>query len=179
MLHDHHEIVRNDDIKRLYVAAFLGNAGDLTQLLNENIDLLEDVLLTRADTPLHIVARFGHLNFVRTVLIHKPSLAWELNHDGFSAMHERKLLQPGTADDHQVQQKHEMLIAATLIMSLAIFLFGSSWTQQTYCQLDKKQLRLDQESMLFHLQVMFNLFGVVSAAYVIILVLTGIEKWET
>ncbi|KAL5866181.1 hypothetical protein ACOSQ3_003695 [Xanthoceras sorbifolium] len=81
----HHEIARND-IKRLYIAALLGSAGDLTRLLSENIDLLEDVLLTRADTPLHIAARFGHLDFVRVVLSHKPSLAWELDQDGFSAM---------------------------------------------------------------------------------------------
>ncbi|KAI9180044.1 hypothetical protein LWI28_000548 [Acer negundo] len=86
MLHDHQEIERNDDIKRLYTAALLGNAGELTQLLNENIDLLEDVLLTRADTPLHIAARLGHLNFVRTILIHKPSLAWELGQEGFTVM---------------------------------------------------------------------------------------------
>ncbi|KAK1559515.1 hypothetical protein Q3G72_015302 [Acer saccharum] len=299
MLHDHQEIARNDDIKRLYTAALLGNAGELTQLLNENIDLLEDVLLTRADTPLHIAARLGHLNFVRTILIHKPSLAWELDQNGFTAMnlasenghitivkellacdpllyklkdrdgktllhcaaihgrleilhelltnfvdcvgqvtargetalhlalknnqeeafsmlmdwikqthnqrllywkdksgntvlnlvrsknmYEKKLQMQQTqtkkysgTHDHQEQQKHKMLTAATLIMSLAIFLLGSSWTQQT-CQLDKKHLRLDQEySMLFHLQVMFNLFGVVSAAYVIILVLTtGLEN---
>ncbi|KAJ4835563.1 hypothetical protein Tsubulata_042452 [Turnera subulata] len=78
----------NDRQKRLYEAAVNGDVQSLNQLVKEDQLILARVSLTSFDeTPLHIAAMLGHLDFARALLHHRPDLAAELNSQGSSPLH--------------------------------------------------------------------------------------------
>ncbi|KAK6947509.1 PGG domain, partial [Dillenia turbinata] len=74
----------------LFKAARDGNVESLLRLLESDPLILDRVATHCADTPLHIAAMLGHLDFVRELIRCKDNAkeyAKELNQDGFSAMH--------------------------------------------------------------------------------------------
>ncbi|KAL5724049.1 hypothetical protein ACHQM5_007359 [Ranunculus cassubicifolius] len=73
--------------RRLFEASLTGNVSDLHQLLREDPLTLHVVSLSSAETPLHIAAMAGHLDFVKEVIRLKPEFIEELNQDGFSPLH--------------------------------------------------------------------------------------------
>ncbi|KAH7529318.1 hypothetical protein FEM48_Zijuj05G0171700 [Ziziphus jujuba var. spinosa] len=74
--------------ENLKTAAQNGDINMIYKLLGEDpyvLDSIDDV--PYIDTPLHIAASFGHVQFAREIMILKPSFARKLNQDGFSPMH--------------------------------------------------------------------------------------------
>ncbi|KAE8725619.1 putative Ankyrin repeat protein [Hibiscus syriacus] len=72
----------------LRTAARTGNVGDLYRLIREDGNALrrfEDVEFV--DTPLHIAAEQGCIDFAMEIMNLKPSFARKLNQDGWSPMH--------------------------------------------------------------------------------------------
>ena len=58
--------------KRLYEAALAGSATSLLELLREDELILHRALVASiSDTPLHIAAILGHIDFAREILAHK------------------------------------------------------------------------------------------------------------
>ena len=57
----------------LFKAARDGNIEVFLEFLKNDPLILEDVAATTADTPLHIAAMLGHLDFENEVLKHKTS----------------------------------------------------------------------------------------------------------
>ncbi|KAK9273608.1 hypothetical protein L1049_018418 [Liquidambar formosana] len=73
---------------RLSKAALLGDVVALKALLEEDPLILEKVaLLPFAETPLHVAALAGKIDFVKEMISRKPSFARELNQDGFTPLH--------------------------------------------------------------------------------------------
>ncbi|KAF8401044.1 hypothetical protein HHK36_014347 [Tetracentron sinense] len=74
--------------KRLYEASLDGNVPSLNELIKENELILDRISLARfGETPLHIAAMRGHLDFARAILSRKPKLATELDSQGYSPLH--------------------------------------------------------------------------------------------
>lgn len=74
--------------KRLYEASVSGNVYTLNTLIQEDQLILDRVNITCFDeTPLHIAALRGHLDFARALLIRKPQLASELDASRRSPLH--------------------------------------------------------------------------------------------
>ncbi|XP_015883813.4 ankyrin repeat-containing protein BDA1 [Ziziphus jujuba] len=74
--------------ENLKTAAQNGDINKIYKLLGEDpnvLDCIDDVPFI--DTPLHIAASFGHVQFAREIMRLKPSFARKLNQDGFSPMH--------------------------------------------------------------------------------------------
>ncbi|KAI3823127.1 hypothetical protein L1987_04557 [Smallanthus sonchifolius] len=66
--------------KSLFEASLTGNVQALNQLLQKDELILDRVSLTRfSETPLHIAALRGHLDFVKVLLREKPTLAVSLD----------------------------------------------------------------------------------------------------
>ena len=73
---------------RLSQAARLGDLNAFKSLLEEDPFLLEKVALSpSADTPLHIATLAAKPDFAREMILRMPNFAWELNQNGFSALH--------------------------------------------------------------------------------------------
>ena len=96
--------------KRLYEAALAGSATSLLELLHEDALILDRALVSCAsDTPLHIAAILGHVDFAREMLTQKREFAFELNSQGFTPLHlaaakgyieiVKELLQTGSSGD--------------------------------------------------------------------------------
>ncbi|XXG60799.1 hypothetical protein AAC387_Pa04g2623 [Persea americana] len=74
--------------RRLYEAALAGSATSLLELLQKDALVLDWVLVTSVpDTPLHIAAILGHIDFAREILTRKREFAFALNSQGFSPLH--------------------------------------------------------------------------------------------
>ncbi|PHU21092.1 hypothetical protein BC332_12243 [Capsicum chinense] len=77
-----------DTEKRLYQAAVEGDVRVLQELLEQDALLLDRLTLTCfKETPLHIAALRGHIEFVRLILAQNPQLAGELDSRKSSALH--------------------------------------------------------------------------------------------
>ncbi|CAJ2667817.1 unnamed protein product [Trifolium pratense] len=73
---------------RLKAAAQAGNINDLYKVIQDDPSILEDIdLMPFIETPLHIAASLGHLQFATEIMRLKPSFAWKLNPQGFSPIH--------------------------------------------------------------------------------------------
>ncbi|GLJ14762.1 hypothetical protein SUGI_0239440 [Cryptomeria japonica] len=73
--------------KDLFDAWESGDVETIKKLCKENSHVLCDVTF-QGDTPLHIAARKGHLESVKTILSKKPSLAGARNEDNNQPLHE-------------------------------------------------------------------------------------------
>ncbi|KAI3950809.1 hypothetical protein MKW92_005474, partial [Papaver armeniacum] len=75
--------------KRLYEASLSGSVSSLTELLEEDQLILDEVVTGGfyGTTPLHIAAMRSHVDFAVEVLSIKPDLASELDSQGFSPLH--------------------------------------------------------------------------------------------
>ncbi|KAL5558098.1 hypothetical protein UlMin_034309 [Ulmus minor] len=74
--------------QRLNVAAKAGNVDTLYTLINGDKYILEHIdQLPFIDTPLHVAASEGHLDFAMEMMRLKPSYARKLNQDGYSPIH--------------------------------------------------------------------------------------------
>ncbi|WJZ82551.1 hypothetical protein VitviT2T_002302 [Vitis vinifera] len=74
----------------MFKAARDGNVADLFNLLEADPLILERLVTASADTPLHVAAMLGHLDFVKEVIKHKSNVVKyvkELNQQGYSPMH--------------------------------------------------------------------------------------------
>ena len=74
----------------LFKAAKDGGIEALLKLLGSDPLILERVATTTADTPLHVAAMLGHLDFAKEVLKHKTNVVEyvkELNQHGYSSIH--------------------------------------------------------------------------------------------
>ncbi|PRQ45354.1 putative ankyrin repeat-containing domain, PGG domain-containing protein [Rosa chinensis] len=70
---DHHE---DDTTRSLYEAAVAGSVSSLIRLIQKDPLILNKVSLTHfSETPLHISALLGHLDFTKALLIHNSRLA--------------------------------------------------------------------------------------------------------
>ncbi|KAF8401043.1 hypothetical protein HHK36_014346 [Tetracentron sinense] len=74
--------------RRLYEASLHGNVASLRELMQEDELILDRVSVTCFDeTPLHIAAMRGHVDFTRALLRFKPKLAAELDYRRCSPLH--------------------------------------------------------------------------------------------
>ena len=74
--------------QRLYDAARTGDVDALDALRNADPLILNKIFLSHfADTPLHVAILAGQTKFAKQIITLMPSLAWELNRDGFAPMH--------------------------------------------------------------------------------------------
>ncbi|GFY93976.1 hypothetical protein Acr_09g0004220 [Actinidia rufa] len=74
--------------RMLYEASLNGNVESLNELLQQDRLTLARVLLTCFnETPLHIAAMQGHVNFAKALLSYKPDLVTELDSHGRSPLH--------------------------------------------------------------------------------------------
>ncbi|KAG4968350.1 hypothetical protein JHK87_034001 [Glycine soja] len=78
----------NTSDDKLKVAAQEGDISLLYTLIQEDLHVLDHMDLTPfAETPLHIVACVGHLQFATEIMRLKPSFASKLNQQGFTPIH--------------------------------------------------------------------------------------------
>ncbi|RHN41843.1 putative ankyrin repeat-containing domain, PGG domain-containing protein [Medicago truncatula] len=78
----------NDIDYKLKVAAQEGDINLLYTLIEEDPYVLEYIdLIPFVETPLHIAASMGHVQFATEIMRLKPSFAWKLNQQGFSPIH--------------------------------------------------------------------------------------------
>ncbi|XP_054779175.1 ankyrin repeat-containing protein BDA1-like [Prosopis cineraria] len=82
----HHE---EDKLRVLYEASYKGCVPTLNSLLQEDPGMLQKISSQTIfmETPLHISASHGHLEFIKTLLSHKPALALERNSSGATPLH--------------------------------------------------------------------------------------------
>ncbi|KAK2389785.1 hypothetical protein P8452_27314 [Trifolium repens] len=73
---------------RLKAAALAGDIDLLYTVIQDDPSILDDIdLIPFIETPLHIAASMGHLQFATEIMMLKPSFAWKLNPQGFSPIH--------------------------------------------------------------------------------------------
>jgi ankyrin repeat protein len=73
---------------RLKAAAQTGDIDLLYTVIQDDPSILENIdIIPFVETPLHIAATMGHLQFASEIMILKPSFAWKLNPQGFSPIH--------------------------------------------------------------------------------------------
>ncbi|KAH7849605.1 hypothetical protein Vadar_020287 [Vaccinium darrowii] len=79
---------RETMVNKLYEASIRGNVQALDALMEKDELILDRVSLTCFDeTPAHIAAMRGHVDFMRVLLSHKPKLASHLDSLGRSPLH--------------------------------------------------------------------------------------------
>ncbi|KAF7847045.1 hypothetical protein BT93_L3413 [Corymbia citriodora subsp. variegata] len=72
----------------LYKAAMRGNVHSLRELLTKDKLLLDKIMIgNHIESPLHIAAMLGHLEFVKEVLAQKVELAMEQDSQGSTPLH--------------------------------------------------------------------------------------------
>ncbi|KAG9138341.1 hypothetical protein Leryth_001535 [Lithospermum erythrorhizon] len=75
-------------VKELHEAAGEGNVASLLNLLEKDRFMLDrSMVISYGETPLHIAAMLGHLEFCKELLRRKPELAEELDLRRSSALH--------------------------------------------------------------------------------------------
>jgi hypothetical protein len=73
---------------RLNAAALAGDIDLLYTVIQDDPSILDDIdLIPFIETPMHIAASMGHLQFATEIMTLKPSFAWKLNPQGFSPIH--------------------------------------------------------------------------------------------
>jgi ankyrin repeat protein len=73
---------------RLNAAALEGDIDLLYTVIQDDPSILDDIdLIPFIETPMHIAASMGHLQFATEIMMLKPSFAWKLNPQGFSPIH--------------------------------------------------------------------------------------------
>jgi ankyrin repeat protein len=73
---------------RLKAAALAGDIDLLYTVIQDDPSILDDIdLIPFIETPLHIAAYMGHLQFATEIMMLKSSFAWKLNPQGFSPIH--------------------------------------------------------------------------------------------
>ena len=74
---------------RLLEAAIRGNKQKLVELLQEDPLILDQAMdeCIGKESPLHLGALYGHVDFVREILLQKRQLVRELNYQGQSPLH--------------------------------------------------------------------------------------------
>lgn len=78
----------NDSLSALYEVSLRGNVSELDTLIGRDPLILHKLSLTTfTETPLHISALLGHLDFTKSLLRHKPQLALELDHSKRTPLH--------------------------------------------------------------------------------------------
>ncbi|KAK4268804.1 hypothetical protein QN277_022042 [Acacia crassicarpa] len=87
--HNHHHEEEQKIITVLYEASHHGCVPTLRALIQQHPLLLHRInsRTTFIDTPLHISASLGHLEFTKALLDHKPNLATELDSFRSTALH--------------------------------------------------------------------------------------------
>ncbi|KAI3468084.1 hypothetical protein Pfo_024747 [Paulownia fortunei] len=73
--------------KELQEAAIQGSVPFLSQLLQENPQLLRSSISSMPENPLHTAVLLGHLEFIEQLLSINPELSKSLNSNGSSALH--------------------------------------------------------------------------------------------
>ncbi|XP_021743993.1 ankyrin repeat-containing protein BDA1-like [Chenopodium quinoa] len=75
---------------RLYDAALKGDVHSLNNLLQEDALILERCIIERGrytQSPLHVAAKMGHLDFVKTVLEANSTMRFAHDEDGMTPVH--------------------------------------------------------------------------------------------
>ncbi|CAJ1978138.1 unnamed protein product [Sphenostylis stenocarpa] len=81
-------VQENDTLSTLYEVSLRGSVSELETLIARNPLILHKLSLTTfTETPLHISALLGHLDFTKSLLTHKPQLVLELDHSKRTALH--------------------------------------------------------------------------------------------
>ncbi|XP_027910378.1 ankyrin repeat-containing protein ITN1-like [Vigna unguiculata] len=78
----------NDTLSTLYEVSLRGSVSELETLIGRDPLLLHRISLTSfTETPLHISALLGHLDFINSLLTQKPQLALETDHCRRTPLH--------------------------------------------------------------------------------------------
>jgi len=78
----------NDTLNTLYEVSLRGSVSELETLIGRDPLLLHRISLTSfTETPLHISALLGHLDFTNSLLTQKPQLALETDHCSRTPLH--------------------------------------------------------------------------------------------
>ncbi|RDX70685.1 Ankyrin repeat-containing protein, partial [Mucuna pruriens] len=78
----------NDTMSALYEISLRGSVLELETLIGRDQLILHKLSLTAfIETPLHISALLGHLDFTKSLLTYKPQLALELDHSKRTPLH--------------------------------------------------------------------------------------------
>jgi hypothetical protein len=73
---------------RLNAGALAGDIDLLYTVIQDDPSILDEIdLIPFIETPMHIAASMGHLQFATEIMTLKPSFAWKLNPQGFSPIH--------------------------------------------------------------------------------------------
>ncbi|KAL9298018.1 hypothetical protein ACSQ67_023914 [Phaseolus vulgaris] len=65
-----------------------GDINTLYNLIEHNPHVLEEIdLIPFVETPLHVAARAGHVQFVNEIMILKSSFSWKFNPQGLGPVH--------------------------------------------------------------------------------------------
>jgi ankyrin repeat protein len=76
------------DGEQLKAAAESGDINLLYTVIRNDPSIFEHIdLIPFVETPLHIAASRGHLQFATEIMMLKPSFSWKLNAEGFSPIH--------------------------------------------------------------------------------------------
>ncbi|ESR55691.1 hypothetical protein CICLE_v10020060mg [Citrus x clementina] len=107
---------RSND-QRLNEAAKTGNVDALYELIWEDAYLLDQIdQVPFVDTPLHIAASMGHVNFALEIMRLKPSFARKQNQYGFSPLHLALQKQNQYVLDHEhLKEKKQTQMVRRLI----------------------------------------------------------------
>ncbi|KAJ4840120.1 hypothetical protein Tsubulata_051522 [Turnera subulata] len=102
---------RETQLRRLYQAAIDGNVTCLFRLLEEDQLVLDRYVASCfAETPLHVSAMLGHVDFTRELLTRKPHLAKELD------LHRSTPLHLAAANGHLEVVKMLLLVHADICL---------------------------------------------------------------
>ncbi|TKY68121.1 Ankyrin repeat-containing protein [Spatholobus suberectus] len=78
----------NDTLNALYEVSLRGSVSELDTIIQRDPLILHKLSLTTfTETPLHISALLGHLDFTKSLLTHKPQLTLELDHSKRTPLH--------------------------------------------------------------------------------------------
>nr|XP_007133811.1 hypothetical protein PHAVU_011G211000g [Phaseolus vulgaris]ESW05805.1 hypothetical protein PHAVU_011G211000g [Phaseolus vulgaris] len=81
-------VQENDTLNSLYEVSLRGSVFELETLIGRDPLILHKLSLTTfTETPLHISALLGHLDFTKFLLTHKPQLALEMDHCKRTPLH--------------------------------------------------------------------------------------------
>ncbi|KAF8406848.1 hypothetical protein HHK36_005969 [Tetracentron sinense] len=98
--------------KKLHEAAMKGSVTSLLELLQEDPLLLDRIIAACiTDTPLHIAAMLGHVDFAKEILSRRPELASESDSNGSSPLH------LASAKGYEVLVKELLLIDPEICIS--------------------------------------------------------------